>query len=613
MDESLLIGLGSIIVLGVIAQWVAWKIHIPSILLLLVFGFAAGPLLGQLNPDAVFGDLLFPLVSISVGIILFEGGLSLKFSELKQVGGVVFRLVSVAVIVTWVLGAVSVHFITGMPIAPAVLLGAVLVVSGPTVIIPLLRDIRPSKRIASVIKWEGIVNDPIGAILAVLVFQVIAAGGMEFGVPVVAWGVFKAIFLGGLAGLVGAALIIILLKKFLIPDFLQNPFSLMIVVVVYGVSNHFQAESGLLAVTLMGITLANQKYVPIKHIIDFKENLRVLIISSLFIILAARITSDQLALFNARNWLFVAGLILVVRPLAVLASTLGSSLKRNERLFLCWMAPRGIVAAAVSSVFAIKLIDAGYLESSSIVPLTFQVIIGTVAVYGLTAKPVARKLKVAVPNPQGILFAGAQPFVRELATILEEQNFRTLLVDTNRTNVRAARRAGLKAVYGNILSENLLAELDLEGIGKLFAMTPNDEVNSLSSLHFLDVFGQSEVYQLTVEANGNSNGADTMPSYMRGRLLFDERADYDYLMNRRLAGSVVKRTTMTEQYGLEDLIKRYGDSVLPLLVITDSGELRVFTVDAEPSIKPGSVLISIIDPENERDGDGDSDRRPDAK
>ncbi|MBN2227740.1 MAG: cation:proton antiporter [candidate division Zixibacteria bacterium] len=599
MNEQMLIGLASIIVLGIVAQWLAWRLHIPAILLLLVFGIVAGPVMGVLKPDLLFGGLLFPLVSVSVAIILFEGGLSLKIGELRQVGGVVTRLITTGILVTWVLSTLAAMVVAGIPTAPAILLGAVLVVSGPTVIIPLLRQVRPTGKVSSIVKWEGIVNDPIGAILAVLVFEVILAGNMEQGTTVAIIGVIKALVLGALSGLISAGIMILLLKRYFIPDFLQNPFSLMLVVISYAAANELQPESGLLAVTVMGIALANQKYVSIRHILEFKENLRVLLISSLFIILAAQLTTEQLALFKGNNWLFVAALILIVRPVATFFSTMNSNLTRKERVFIGWMAPRGIVAAAVVSVFAIRLADIGVSGWDQLVPLTFQVIIGTVAVYGLTSAPLARRLKLAQPNPQGILFAGAHPLARSIAQILKDEGFPTALIDTNWGNVTSARKGGCLAYYANILSENALHDIPLDGIGRLLALTPNEEVNSLAALHYVDLFGRSEVYQLP-PLSASKSGKQAMPLHLRGRYLFDEEATYGYLTARLQGGSIIKRTDITNEFDYHAFKTIYGNTAMPLMVITGDRTIRIFTIETLPEPKPGEILISLVDPPPEK-------------
>jgi len=602
LSEELLFGLASIIVLGIAAQWLAWRFHLPAILLLLIFGMIAGPGLGIVNPDEIFGNLLFPLVSVSVAIILFEGGLNLRISELRQIGKTVRNLTTIGILVTWVLTAAAAHLVVGIKLAPAILLGALLVVSGPTVIIPLLRQVRPSGKISSIIKWEGIVNDPIGAILAVLVYEVIISGSMQEGMHQIVFGVLQAAFFGTLLGIVGAIIIVLLLKRYLIPDFLQNPMSLMIVFMVYMASNAIQSESGLLAVTVMGIALVNQKFVSIRHIIEFKENLRVLIISSLFIILAAHLTIEQLSLFDAINWVFVGILVIIVRPAAVLLSTIGSDRTWREKLFLSWMAPRGIVAAAVASVFAIRLIEEGYPECVCIVPMTFQVIIGTVTLYGLTAPYVARKLKLAIPNPQGILFAGAQDWVRQIAAVLNAEGFQTVLVDSNWVNVTAARSEGLTAHYANILSENLMHDIQLDGIGRILAVTPNDEVNSLSALHFLDIFGSSEVYQLASIKKSSAQRKGVVAQHLRGRYLFDPTATYQNLTERFHGGAIVKKTSFSEEFSFEDFKEMYGPSALPLFIITENGNLQVNTADSWPEPQPGQTLISIVDQQEEENG-----------
>ena len=293
MSQLVLISLAGIIVLGIVAQLLAARLRLPSILILLIFGFLAGPVSGFLRPDELFGQLLFPFISISVALILYEGGLSLKVSDLPRVGGVVRNLVTIGALLTWGIGTVAAYLIFDLDFGLATLLGAVLVVTGPTVIGPLLRHIRPAGSVGSILMWEGIVIDPIGAVLAVLVFEAISGGGQgttaHLSVTIV-----KTVVFGGGLGLLAAALLTLLIHRYWVPDFLQNAVSLMLVVAAFTGANVLQHEAGLLAVTVMGIALANQKYVDIKHIVEFKENLRVLLISSLFILLAARLQPSDL-------------------------------------------------------------------------------------------------------------------------------------------------------------------------------------------------------------------------------------------------------------------------------------------------------------------------------
>lgn len=593
MLRDIAIGLTSIVVLGIAAQWLAWRLRLPSILFLLIVGFLAGPVVGLLDPDVLLGDLLFPVVSLSVAIILFEGGLSLNIAELREIGGVVRNLVSVGVLATWIMVGVLAYTLLGFSLPLAALLGAIMVVTGPTVIGPMLRHIRPDGRIGSTIKWEGIVNDPIGAILAVLVFEIIVAGGFEAGVAVAAIGVLIAVLIGGILGVVGAGIIVLVLRRHWIPDYLQNPVALAVVLMIFTGSNLLQDESGLLSVTVMGAALASQKLVTVRHIVEFKETLRVLLLSTLFIVLAARLPTEGAGYTSHGSLLFLGALIVAVRPAAVALSTLGSNLNWKERVFLGFMAPRGIVAAAVSSLFALELVEHGYTEAERLVPVTFLVIVGTVGVYGLTAPSVARWLGLATPRPQGLLLVGAAPWIRRAAALLAEENIRVILADSNWRNVTAARQAGLLAYYLNVLSEGAMEDLELSGVGRLLALTPNDEVNALAALRFEEIFGRSGVFQLP--PTGSDIGDGSVAKHLGGRILFGKDATHATISDRVEHGAVIKKNRLTEEFGYEAFQARYEDA-LPLFLIRESGEVLVFTATNRPAPRPGQILISLVTP-----------------
>ena len=595
MSEHLLVGLATVIVLGIGAQWIAWRLNLPGILLLLIAGFLAGPVTGFFNPNEVFGDLLLPLVSVSVGIILFEGGLSLKFSEFREIRKAVVNLVTIGVLVTWVLSTAAAYYLFDLDFRLALLLGAVLVVTGPTVIIPLLRHVRPSGKSGSIMKWEGIVIDPIGAMLAVLVFEAIISASVAQASEQVVLSVIKAAVIGGVSGLLGAKFIMIVLRRYWVPDFLQNPMALMIVVLAFTVSDYFQSESGLLAVTVMGIVLANQKSVSVKHIIEFKETLRVLFISSLFIILAARLTPEEVQyLMQFNSIIFLLLMIFIIRPLCVFFSTISTGLNVKEKVFLSWMAPRGIVAAAVSSVFALRLAEAGFVGAERLVDITFLVITATVTVYGLTASPLARYLGIASPNPQGVLFVGAHDWARAIAKMLQDSGYHVSLVDSNWANISAARNDGLKSYYENILLEDISEDVDLNSTGKLVALTSNEEVNSLSALHFVELFGRSQVYQLAKHSKFSARSEASIPQHLRGRLLFSSEATYDHLTERFTSGAVIKKFTMTEDFNYESFKSLY-ENALPMFIIKESGELVVCTSETKPAPTKGQHLIALVD------------------
>lgn len=596
MSEHHLLGLAAILIVGIIARWIAWQLHLPSILLLLICGIVAGPVTGFLRPDELFGELLLPIVSLSVGIILFEGGLSLSIRDLREVRDVVRNLVTLGVLVTWVLTAAAVHWIVGFEWILAILLGAILVVTGPTVIIPLLRHVRPSGQVRTIVKWEGILNDPIGALLAVLVYEAILAGGFTGQAEEAASLFFSSILIGCLVGVAFAVLMLLLLKFYLLPDFLQNAFSLTMVVSAFTVSNYFRAESGLLATTVMGIALANQRVSAVKHIVEFKENLRVLIISSLFIILAAKLDLSDLLAISVPGFFFLLVLLFVIRPAAVWVSCLGSKVKRPERIFLAWMAPRGIVAAAVSSIFAVRLVEAGYEDAGKFIPLAFFVIIGTVGVYGLSAFTVAKRLNLAEPEPQGVLLVGAQSWARRIALALKDAGFAVALVDSNRAHISAARLEGLKAHYGEILSEHVLDEIDMYGVGKLLAVTPHEEANSLAALHFSEIFGRKEVYQLAPDPGDLGPRRSVSAHHLSGRLAFSTSLGHGGLEELFRGGAELKSTRLSDRFDYAAFQARY-DQVLPLFRISKAGSLSVVTGDAMTQPRPGETVLALVDAE----------------
>jgi NhaP-type Na+/H+ or K+/H+ antiporter len=596
------IALTLIFVLGVGAQWLAWKIRIPSILLLLLGGILAGPVMRTvfegspfaINPDDLFdNDVLLSAVGIAVGLILYEGGLTLNFKELQSTWKPVTLLVTVAALVTWIVAATSAYFIFELSKPIAVLLGAILIVTGPTVVGPMLAHIRPSGDSGLILKWEGIVIDPIGVLAAVLVYEVISVNSQMNDAGSIIQAIGITLVAGTGIGLVAAFLLQTVLTRFWVPDYLQNPVSLMLVIAAFTASNFFMPESGLLATTVMGIALGNQKKVDVHHILEFKENLRVLLIAALFIILSARLQIDQLAQLDwFKVFLFLAVLILIARPAGVFLATLGAGLSWRERMFIAWLAPRGIVAAAGASIFSLGLDIEG---ADQLVPLTFSVIIGTVAFYGLTTPWASKMLGVADQNPQGIVFIGAPSWARAIAKVLSDRGFKVLMIDTNRSNVREARMAGLTAMQENIITVPDITDLDLRGIGRVFANTPNDEVNTLALQRFKGYFESSSLFQLPSQRTKKQH--DDQHSDRRWRALFRQDADYAGLESRIHNGWVIKATTISEEFTYNDYRTLYGSSAIPLFTITPTKVLSVSTIDkpAEPS--SGDTIIALVNPD----------------
>lgn len=606
MNEQIVITLTLLGLLGSLAQWFAWWVKLPAILFLLLIGILVGPVLGVFDPDTVFGDLLFPIVSLSVAVILFEGALTLKFRELKGIESVVRNMVTGGVLITWMVITLATHWIMGFNWSLSFLFGALVVVTGPTVIVPMLRTVRPKARVANILRWEGIVIDPIGALLAVLVFDFIISshhGAEGLGHVFLEFG--KTVLIGAAFGVAAGHALGILLRRHWIPEFLHNIVTLSVVLAIYTASNHLREESGLLAVTIMGIWMANMRKVPMEDILNFKESLSILLISSLFIILAARIDLQELA---AVGWSALAVFLVIqfiARPIKILASTWGSDLSWQEKAMLGWIAPRGIVAAAVSALFALRLEDAGFEQAPLMVSLTFAIIIGTVVLQSATARPMAVKLGVAEPEPRGLLIIGANKVARQIALALKEQGFRTLLTDSHWPNVSEALLVGLDAFWGNAISERADRHLDLVGIGKMLGLSQNDHLNVLAAQRYAREFGKGAVYVLPPPPAKSGEGVHTASQENRGELLFGEDIPYAKLASLISKGAEIKATRLTESFTWEQYKEQYGNRAIPLFAVSPKGSLRIFG-DSHHPIKPGAgwTILALIKPEGLKDNSG---------
>ena len=612
---SPLVYLTLVLTLGVIAQWLAWRFKMPSILLLLAFGFGLGHWTGVRIDDYLaagegHSSPLLSAVGLFVAIILFEGGLTLKFRELRVSGLPVLRLCTVAVLISFGLTTVFMWKALGYDLRLSALVGAILTVTGPTVIAPLLRHVNPTRKIASIIKWEGIVVDPIGAILAVLVFKAALASDADAAWTVAGIAIAKVLAVGVVGGFALGKIIEVLLRRHWIPDYLQPVFLLAVVAAAFTLSNFIEKEAGLVTVTVLGIALANQRSVSVRHILEFKENLRTLIISSLFIVLSGRLTLDDLSGVLAKGSILLAFIILIARPLSVYGSLLFSDRTSGaERTFLAFLAPRGIVAAAVASIFALEFETAAVTgqhfgdqaeviarQATELSALIFLIIIGTVAIYGLGAAPLARRLGLSSRNPTGILFAGADPWARLAAKALHDDGHQVMLLDTNYANISAAKLLGLEAHRANILSEFAEEELDFNGLGSLVAATPNDEVNSLATQRFIHQFGRAGVWQIA-PADLDSHEHTSAASDVRSQICFTGAPGHPALQDLAAGDSVVKKTQVTEVFTFEDFVETYRESSWIILFLSSTGRgLRPAPADLE-TVPAGTTLYYLIDAE----------------
>ncbi len=598
MDPHSALTLAAVALTGIVCQWLAWRLKLPAILFLLVAGIIAGPATGLLVPQALFGDLLFPLVSLGVAVVLFEGSLTLRLHEIKEHGRVVRNLVTLGALVTWGVITVATRYLVGFNWELAALFGAVVVVTGPTVIQPLLRTMRPTAAIASILRWEGILIDPLGALLAVLVFTVVVSGQQEAMFTVLA----AMAGTGVVLGLMGSLLLAWLLRHHLLPHYLVNVATLALVLTVFTLANALSHESGLLAVTVMGMVLGNLRDVPVHEVVDFKESLSVMIVSVLFIILAARIEPTQLFALGWGALALLLVVLLVARPAAVLLSTRGSKLSRNERLMLAWIAPRGIVAAAVSALFALRLEVLGLEQAALLVPLTFWIIVGTVGIQSLTARLVADRLGVSEPEPRGVIIVGADRLARAIAAALQEQGFPVVLADGHWDHIRTARMEGFRTYFGNVASAHAERHLDLVGIGRLLAVTQRPFFNALACLSYRNEFGSDRVYALqTSEEKGSSEKQTLGPQYSCRRL-FSERVTRAMLASELSRGAQIRTTRLSESFDWHAYLSRYHGKAIPLFAITPKGLLRVFSAEREIKLGPGWSVIGLVPPEPTPEG-----------
>ena len=461
---------------GLLSQWLAWRIGLPAIVVLIAAGLALGPFTGLLAfgmPQAEVAEL----IGLGVAIILFEGGMDLKLAELRRVGHGVGRLTLAAPPLAWLLGSLAAWGIGGMSVPVSVVIGAILVVTGPTVILPLLRQARLNKESAALLKWEGIVNDPVGVLLAVLSFQYFTIGGeMRGAIAGMATAIATAAVLGGLGGwLVGR-----LYRRGGVPEHLKAPVLMAIVLIAYWASNQVPHEAGLLSVTLMGLVIGNMHLVEREVLQRFKEHLTVVLLSVLFIVIPAQLDAEALALLDIRALGFVLAVLFLVRPITIALATIAAPIRRQDRILLGWIAPRGIVAAATAGLFGPALVAAGHDDAARLLPVTFAIIIVTVLAHGLTIAPLARRLGLAAGRGNGLLIVGATPWTRVLGRRSSSPAW-TSSSWTAPTIAADARMAGLDVYYGEILSEHAEHTLETQHLSHVLCATENDSTTPSSA------------------------------------------------------------------------------------------------------------------------------------
>jgi len=589
MEDHLTYVLALVGLLGIGAQWLAWRLRLPAIVLLIVAGIVSGPVLGWIQPARDLGPMLDPLIKLGVAVILFEGGLTLRFHEFRQAASGVTRLVTAGVLLSLPLGTLAAYYIGGLSLPVALVFGAIIVVTGPTVIIPLLRQARLRRRAASFLKWEGIINDPTGALLAVVIFEYYAYVGDE---PLarmaagVAGGLVFALALGAGCGyLLGQ-----LYRRGLVPEYLKGPGALAAALGVYVAGNFFLTEAGLLAATVLGIVLGNMHLPSIDELRRFKEYIALIMVTVVFILITAGFEPRILLALDWRSVALLAAVVLVVRPVAILLSTIGAGMSWQERALLAWIAPRGIVAAAVAAVFGPALAERGYAGAELLLPLVFALILVTVLLHGLSISWLARRLGLSASGTHGVLVVGASPWSVGLAKALLEAEVPVMVVDNSWHRLRSARLAGVKVFYGEILSEASEQRLEFNDYGVLLAATDNDAYNALVCSHFAAEIGRTHVYQLP-DAAAEEPDPKRLPRTRRGLIVPAEKAWFEELMARWYRGWTFQTTRLSEEFDYEQCLAACPAGSLPVAVVRESGAVSFQSPEQEVKPKAGDQVI----------------------
>jgi NhaP-type Na+/H+ or K+/H+ antiporter len=505
MDQNeIFLGFGTILVFGIVAQWVGRRSGIPSLLLLLPAGLLAGDVLNLVDPVALFGDLLFPLVSLLLSLLLFQAGLQLRLRSLPhEVRSSVARLVGVGMTMTFVGASLAAGLFLNVPMELAFMTGAILVVSGPTVVGPLLEVIRPIEPAGTILRWEGTILDPIGAILGVVVLNLILAGGREGVHPILQ--MLGRLGLGAAIGLAAAGLLILVMSNFLLTDNMEASVALMFAVLAFTTAELLLSEAGLVATLTVGVVIANQRFVTIDRITGFGDTLDVLIIGTLFILLAALVDISESLTYLLPTAALTAVLILVVRPVSTAVSLVGTPVPNRQRALIAWMDPRGIVAAAIAAQFSVTLSADGF-DADFLLPVVFGVILGTGVVYGLTGKPMANLLGVAQPKPAGIGLLGDDPWLVPFGRCLAGAGVSTLLItnarrtfDPNPLGDQAAALTNVSIQDGTDVVEQAMCDAELADL--VVSFRPG-EVHSWIISSAIELLGRRHILRVPDEQTG---------------------------------------------------------------------------------------------------------------
>ncbi|MGM8213096.1 cation:proton antiporter [Virgibacillus sp. W0430] len=593
MEEFALVSIVVILGLGIFSQWLAWRIQWPSIVIMSIAGLLIGPVLGLINPQETLGDLYSPLISLAVAVILFEGSSSLDIREIKGISKSVFRIVTGGAFLAWILGSLAAHFIAGLSLEVSFIIGGLFVVTGPTVIIPLLRNAKLKPRTAAVLKWEGIIVDPAGPLLALFAYEVIKVFTNEHLEMDYLFNFFGGALLAVILGYVIGLIISIMAGKGLFPEYLKSPIILAFVLICFTLAEVIMHETGMLAVTVMGLTLGRtKKYVSsIGNVSHFVENVSVLLTSTVFILLTASLPKETiLQMFTLPIIGFVVAMLFIVRPLSIWLPTIGTELTSAEKTLIGWIAPRGIVALTVAGYFATTLMNDGYEGASILIALTFALVFITVCAHGFSLGPLAKKLGLANQESPGVLIVGASSFSVALAEQLNKMGNPVLIADSSEGRLHFARSKNIETYHGEILAEHAQFETDLTPYDTILAMTGDASYNALVAQSFAPEFGYNHTFSLPAPKHYHTDQSE-LPISKRASLLFDEQAVFTELNRKINTTYTLNQVEINEKDTvLKDTIP---NSITPLFIRKKNGSIAFVTLRKKMILNEGDILIVL--------------------
>ncbi|GGJ82844.1 sodium/hydrogen exchanger [Lentibacillus kapialis] len=600
MVPSLLFEVMLVGFLGIGSQWVAWRYRLPAIVIMSITGLLAGPIFGLMNPEQDFGELYSPIISVAVAIILFEGSLNLNFKEIRGLGRPVFRISTIGAFLSWILGSLTAHYIAGLSWAAAFVIGGLFIVTGPTVIMPLLRQSKLKTRPAKILKWEGIIVDPIGALLAVFAFEIIAfltAGGSDGSKLLV---FFAASLFAVILGWACGRGIGWMFETGHMPEFLKSPAVFIVVIGCFTFADVIVHETGLLAVTAMGMTLANMGISSVADMRHFKENVSILLISAIFIMLTASLEVETLLkVFDPNIMGYVLLMMFIVRPLSIFLSTIRTDLALNEKILLSWIAPRGIVALTVSGYFASILSQSGYVDATLITTITFALVFTTVVAHGFSIGWLAKKLHLSMEGRPGTLIVGSNNFTVNLARSLQKAKAPVIIVDSSWERLRKAREAGIPFYHGEMLSEQTEYHLDTIPYEYMIAATEYNSYNALVCTTFMPEYGRTNVFKVSPYRH-DLNGMGDIVNKVGGRILFRQDLSLDDLNQKTREHYIFRQTNITNQYSYKQYLNEKDDNAVLLYIMKPSGRMKYYSEELRVTPETGDTVVSLTPPVKEK-------------